>query len=195
MKTRPRPKALIYLFTFVLALQLLTGCSSFIRPSQELFLSDNYTFDKIPKVSQVHQKFSDKIVPNECPQWFYENYDDIIYNLEMEETVKGEVLNVDTVGNYVTIQVKTDEETIPVYLAPIWYLENRDIEIQRSDTVEVLGSLVNFNGETSIIASQITKGGVVLRLRDNNGFSLWNDKKQEEFDWFLDMFPYLCDAE
>lgn len=195
MKTIPCPKALIYLFTFALALQLLTGCSSFLRPSQKLFLSDNYTFDKTPKVSQVHQKFSDEIAPNECPEWFYENYDDIIYNLEMEETIKGEVVSVDTVGNHVSIQVKTNEETIPVHLAPIWYLENRGIEIKPNDTVEVMGSLVNYNGETSIIASQITKGGVVLRLRDDNGFSLWNDQKQEEFDWFLDMFPYLCNAE
>ena len=195
MKKIPCPKALIYLFAFALALQLLTGCSSFILPSQKLFLSSNYTFEKTPKLSQVHQKFSDNITPNECPQWFYENYDDIIYNPEMEETIKGEVVSVDTVGNRVTIQVKTKEETIPVHLTPVWYLEERNIKIQPNDTAEITGSLVNFNGETGILAAQITKGDITFELRDENGFSLWGDKKQEEFDWFLDMFPYLCDAE
>jgi len=195
MKKIPCPKALIYLFAFALSLQLLTGCSSFIRPSQKLFLSDNSTFDTTPKLSQVHQKFSDNITPNECPQWFYENYNDVIYNLETVETIEGQVLNVDIIGNGVSLQVKTDEETIPVHLAPIWYVENQDIEINPNDTVEITGSRINFNGETAIVAAKITKGNTTFKLRDENGFSLWGDKKQEEFDWFLDMFPYLCDAE
>jgi hypothetical protein len=195
MKTIRCPNLLICVFTFVLALQLLTGCSSFVRPSQKLFLSSNYTFEKTPEFSQIHQKFSDNITPNECPQWFYENYNDTIYNIETVETIEGQILSVDIVGNAVSLQVKTDEETIPVYVAPVWYTKNQDIEINPNDAVEITGSLVNFNGETGILAAQITKGDITFELRDENGFSLWGDKKQEESDWFLNMFPYLCDAE
>ena len=195
MKTIRYPKLLIYVFAFALSLQLLTGCSSFVRPSQKLFLSSTSTFDTTPEISQIHQKFSENVVPNECPQWFYENYNDIIYNLETVETIKGQVLSVDTVGNGVTIQVKTDNETIPVHLAPTWYMENQDMEIKPNDTVEIKGSRINFNGETAILAGQVIKEDTTFNLRDENGFSLWGDRKNEEFDWFLDIFPYICSAE
>ncbi len=194
MKTIRCPALLIYVFAFALSLQLLTGCSSFILPSEKLFLSSN-SIDVTPKISQVHHKFSENIAPNKCPQRFYENYNDIIYNLETVETIKGEVLSVDSVGNGMSLQVKTDEETIPVHLAPAWYIKNQDIEINPNETVEIKGSRINFNGETAILAAEITKGDTTFKLRDENGFSLWGDKKEQESDWFLDMFPYLCDAE
>lgn len=190
MKTIPCPKALIYLFAFALALQLLTGCSSFVRPSEKLFLSSN-SIDVTPKISQVHQNFSENIAPNECPQWFYENYNDIIYNLETVEKIEGQVLSVDIIGNGVSLQVKTNQETIRVDLAPVWYIENQDIEINSNETVEITGSRIKFNEETAILAAQITKGDTTFKLRDENGFSLWGDKIQGESDWFLDMFPYL----
>lgn len=188
-------KLLIYVFAFGLCLQLLTGCSLFARPSQKLFLSSNYTFDVTPKQSLIHQKFLDNIAPNKCPQWFYENYNDIVYNQETVETIQGTVLSVDLLDNDIKIQVETEKETISVYLAPVWYLENRDIEINSNDTVEIKGSRVNFNGENAIIASEITTGDTTFKLRDENGFSLWGDKNKPEEDWILDMFPYLCDAE
>ena len=194
MKTIRCPKVLIYVFAFALSLQLLTGCS-FFQSSEKLFLSSSYAFDTTPKVSQIHQKFSENITPNECPQWFYKNYNDVIYNLETVETIKGQVLSVDSVGNGVSLQVKTDEETIPVHLAPAWYIENQDIEINPNETVEIKGSRINFNGETAILAAQITSRDTIFQLRDENGFSLWGDRKEQESDWFLDMFPYLCDAE
>ncbi len=194
MKTIRCPKLLIYVFAFALSLQLLTGCSLF-RHYEKLFLSSTSTFDTTPKISQIHQKFSEDIAPNECPQWFYENYNDIIYNLETVETIEGQVLSVNTVGNGVSLQVKIDKETIPVHLAPTWYIENQDIEINPNDRVEIKGSRIKFNGETGIIAAQVTKGDTTLKLRDENGFSLWSNREKEEFDWFLDMFPYMCSAE
>ncbi|NJM17345.1 MAG: hypothetical protein HC836_04470 [Richelia sp. RM2_1_2] len=194
MKIIRCPKIIIYVFAFALSLQLLTGCSVFLRSSGKYFLSSN-SIEATPKISQIHQKFSEDIVPNECPRWFYENYNDIIYNLETVETIKGEILTVDTVGNGVSLQVKTDEETIPVHLAPVWYIENQDIEINPNDTVEIKGSRITFKGETAILAAEVKQGDTTFKLRDENGFSLWGDRKKEEFDWFLDMFPYLCEAE
>ncbi|MEA5594025.1 hypothetical protein [Rivularia sp. UHCC 0363] len=194
MKTIRCPKVLIYVFAFALSLQLLTGCS-FFRSSQKFFLSSNSSFDTTPKISQVHQKFSENIAPNECPQWFYESYNDIIYNLETVETIKGEVLSVDTVGNGVSLQVKTDKETIPVHLAPVWYIENQDIEINPNDTVEITGSRIILKGESAILAAEVKQEDTIFKLRDQKGFSLWSDRKQQESDWFLDMFPYLCEAE
>ncbi len=194
MKTIRCPALLIYVFAFALSLQLLTGCSFFIRPSEKLFLSSN-SIDVTPKISQVHQKFSENIAPNECPQRFYENYNDIIYNLETVETIKGQVLSVDTVGNGMSLQVKTNKETIPVHLAPSWYIENQDIEINPNDTVEITGSRIKFNGETAILAAVVKQGDTTFKLRNEKGFSLWGDRNEQEEDWFLDMFPYLCDAE
>ena len=88
-----------------------------------------------------------------------------------------------------------DEETIPVHLAPVWYMENYDIEINPNDTVNIKGYRINFNGETGIVAAQVTKGDTTFKLRDESGFSLWIEREKEEFDWFLDKFPYLFSAE
>ncbi len=194
MKTIRCPKLLIYVFAFALSLQFLTGCSLFLKPSQKFFLFSN-SIDAAPKISQIHQKFSENIAPERCLQWFYNNYNDTIYNLETVETIQGEVLSVDSVGNGMSLQVKTDKETIPVHLAPSWYIENQDIKINPKDTVEIKGSRIIFNGETAILAAEVKQGDITFKLRDENGFSLWGNRKQQESDWFLDMFPYLCEAE
>lgn len=66
-------------------------------------------------------------------------------------------------------------ETISVHLGPGWYIENQDIKIEPKDKIEVRGSRITFKGKPAIIAAEIKKGEEILKLRDENGFSVWCD--------------------
>lgn len=194
MKTIRCPKLVIYLFAFALVL-LLTGCSSFVKSPEKLFLSSSSAFDTTQQQLQVHQKFSEDTATETCPQWQRENLDGTAYNLETVETIKGKVVNITYVAPMIHLEVTTDDETIPVYLGPAWYIENQDMEIQPKDMVEIQGSRIDFDGEPVIIAAEITQGNTTLKLRDEDGIPLWNNRKGEEKDWILDMYPYLCNAD
>lgn len=96
------------------------------------------------------------------------------------ETVEGEVTAIDKrppmrrmrPGVHVTL--KTERETIRVHLGPAWYVENQDVQIAPGDRIQVKGSRITFEGKPTIIAAEITKGRVLLRLRDANGFPFWS---------------------
>lgn len=93
--------------------------------------------------------------------------------------MSGEVVSIDhrapVKGMYygIHLTVKTAKETISVHLGPGWYIENQDVKIEPKDKVEIKGSRVTFEGKAVIIAAEVTKGGEILRLRDENGFPAW----------------------
>lgn len=102
-----------------------------------------------------------------------------VYSAQSVETVSGEVVSVDEMtpgrGMHRGLHavVKTDKETIPVHLGPVWYLENQEIHIQPKDKVEIKGSRVTYEGKPAIIAAEVRKGDDVLQLRDEGGFPRW----------------------
>jgi hypothetical protein len=71
------------------------------------------------------------------------------------------------------LTVKTDKETLPVILGPGWYIEQQHFTIAPKDTVEVKGSRLTIQGQTTIIAAEVNKGGQTLKLRDDKGAPLW----------------------
>ncbi|MDR8393235.1 hypothetical protein NC796_18920 [Aliifodinibius sp. S!AR15-10] len=93
------------------------------------------------------------------------------------ETVSGEVTDVVYVKKStnmagVHIMVKTDKETIPVHLGPVWYIEKQQ-PFEKGDRVTVTGSRVTFNKVPALVASIVVRGEMTLQLRDKNGYPAW----------------------
>jgi hypothetical protein len=103
-----------------------------------------------------------------------------LYNPQTMETVKGEVVGVDTItpikgmSSGVHLMVKTEKETISVHLGPVWYIERQDMKIDPGDKVEITGSRIIFQGKPAIIAAEVKNGAEILKLRDENGFPVWS---------------------
>lgn len=102
-----------------------------------------------------------------------------IYNLNTVETLSGKVETIETITpfqgmNYgIHIILKTEKETISVHLGPNWFIEKLDEKIEVGDILEIKGSRVTINNTPTIIAAEVKKGHLVLKLRDENGFPLW----------------------
>lgn len=102
-----------------------------------------------------------------------------LYDAKSAETLSGEVTGVQEMtpfkdmGRGVHLVLKTDKETVPVHLGPVWYIERQDTTIAAGDKIEVKGSRVTYEGKPAIIAAEVHKGNEVLMLRDANGIPMW----------------------
>jgi hypothetical protein len=103
-----------------------------------------------------------------------------MWDAKTVQTVAGEVIAVEqyTPGrggrSYgLRLTVKTDKETLPVILGPGWYVEQQHFALAAQDKVEVKGSLLKIQGQSTLIASEVKKGDQILKLRDDKGIPLW----------------------
>jgi hypothetical protein len=102
-----------------------------------------------------------------------------MYDPKTVETLAGEVASLDrfTPGKRMSYGVHftltTEKGTIPVHLGPSWYLEKQAVTIAPGDKVEVTGSRITYQGQPTIIAAEVKKGGQVLKLRDAAGVPVW----------------------
>ena len=75
--------------------------------------------------------------------------------------------NPATIAQFNTIQAAVNAsnsgDTIYVHGSPISY-----------DNVTITGSKVTYEGNQVIIAKEVTKGDLVLKLRDDSGYPLWS---------------------
>ena len=103
---------------------------------------------------------------------------DRMYDPKTVETVSGEVVSVDKIidrgTSYgVSLTLKTDQETILVYLGPDWFIEKQDLTFAPKDQMEITGSQITFHGKPTIIAGTVQKGDKSLKLRDPAGIPAW----------------------
>ena len=101
------------------------------------------------------------------------------YNPATETTVKGSVTAVNTTTgrrgwNGVHLTVQSGEQKYDVHVGPSAYVESQGFKFAQGDQVEVVGSKVEMNGATALIAREIKKDGKMLSLRDKQGFPLWS---------------------
>jgi hypothetical protein len=102
-----------------------------------------------------------------------------MYNPKTVETLSGEVVSVDkfTPGKRMSYGVhftlKTEKEAISVHLGPSWYMEKQGMAFAQGDKVEVTGSRITYEGQPTIIAGEVRKGGQILKLRDAAGVPAW----------------------
>jgi hypothetical protein len=112
--------------------------------------------------------------------WGMENQYMSMFNPKTVETISGEVIRVGRIVPFkgmsrgVHLLLKTDKENISVHLGPAWFIENQDIKVEPGDRVEVKGSRITFRGKPIIITTELKKGDIILRLRDENGLPLWS---------------------
>ena len=95
-------------------------------------------------------------------------------------TVSGEVTAVEkyTPGKGGTsyglrLTIKTDKETLPIILGPVWYVEQQHFAVAPKDQVEIRGSRIPMQGQSTLIAAEVKKGDQMLKLRDEKGIPLW----------------------
>ena len=69
--------------------------------------------------------------------------------------------------------LKTEKETLPVILGPAWYVEQQHFAVAPKDQVEIKGSRLPIQGQSTLIASEVKKGDQMLKLRDDKGIPLW----------------------
>jgi hypothetical protein len=103
-----------------------------------------------------------------------------LYQTATVQTLAGEVLRVEKVvpekgmADGLQLLLKTRDETIPVHLGPLWYLERQDFAIDAGEQVTVLGSRITFEGRPALLAAEVRKADKTLKLRDEAGFPLWS---------------------
>lgn len=102
-----------------------------------------------------------------------------MYDPAKLETIAGEVEKVEQFTGMrgmsagIHILVKTEKESLPVHLGPVWYIERLDTKIEPGDKVEVKGARITFQGKPALAAAEVKKGEEVLVLRDATGFPAW----------------------
>lgn len=101
-------------------------------------------------------------------------------------TLSGEVIRVvrevpaPGMAEGVVMTLRSRDETLTVHLGPLWFLERQDaLMLLPGDTLEVRGSLVSTVNGRFMVASELTRKGRVLRLRDPQGLPVWSAWRQQ----------------
>jgi len=108
------------------------------------------------------------------------------YNPERVTTVKGQVKRLGGYGmtgwrvaqgmHPPGLVLKTDEESITVDLGPPWFINQQAFTLKEGDYLEVTGSKIATDHQTVILAAEVTKDGKTLKLRNEKGLPLWQEK-------------------
>ncbi len=107
-----------------------------------------------------------------------------IFDPRTVETVKGVVEKVERVAPMrgmsagIHLVLKTDKETLSVHLGPEWYVDRQEVKLAPKDPVTVKGSRVTISGSPALIASEVTRGDAVLKLRDESGVPTWSGQRR-----------------
>ncbi|MFP4162371.1 MAG: hypothetical protein ACLFQB_00555 [Chitinispirillaceae bacterium] len=96
------------------------------------------------------------------------------------QTYIGDVVRIDTVtpmqdmGVGIQIVLDYESEKIPVHLGPAWYILNQDINFPQDKEIEVRGCSAFYSSSEFIMPVEIRLKDRILRLRDEEGYPLWN---------------------
>jgi hypothetical protein len=95
------------------------------------------------------------------------------------ETLTGEVTTVDQLtpgygmSDRVWLGLKTDKGMILVILGPTWFHKVQIFKIEPRDQLEIKGSMITGMEEPMFIATELKKGDLVLKLRNDSGYPVW----------------------
>jgi len=101
------------------------------------------------------------------------------YDLHTESKMKGTVEEVKIPAKgrekeIVHLLLKTETETVDVYLCPQSFLVDMGVSFSKGDGVVLTGSKVK-QGEVDLtLAREVVKGNETLILRDEKGNPVWN---------------------
>lgn len=96
------------------------------------------------------------------------------YDKSTEVKLKGVIEDVKTATDKtVHITIKNDKGSFDVTVAPQKFLNEMEIIFAKGDTVEVLGSPHTVDGNSAMLAREVTRNGDVMVMRDERGKPVW----------------------
>lgn len=104
-----------------------------------------------------------------------------MYDTKTEATLQGTVEEVKAVSCMMDgrgmqgthLMLNAGGETMEVHLGPSWFLKEKNVEIAKGDTVEVIGARRKIGESDVLLAREIRKDKTVWTLRDAYGRPLW----------------------
>lgn len=99
------------------------------------------------------------------------------YDLTTETKVKGTVDELKIIpgpAEGVHLMVKSGTDLLFVHVAPESFLKEMEINIQKGDPVEIVGSKIKVEGQEEILAREIIDAGNDITLRDKKGIPVWS---------------------
>lgn len=104
-----------------------------------------------------------------------------LFNKKSVDKWKGTIVRTDSVVPLkgmdagVALIVKTENSgNMQVQLGPEWFVKHQQDKFAEGDAIEVLGSKVDVDQKTVIMATQIRMGGRSLTLRNADGVPAWD---------------------
>ncbi|HVI09178.1 MAG TPA: hypothetical protein VND65_12880 [Candidatus Binatia bacterium] len=102
------------------------------------------------------------------------------YDPAAEGTFKGTIVDVvdrqcpvsGGMGSHIILKL-ADGSTIEVHLATTRFVKNVEMVFNKGDKVEVLGMKVDFEGKSTILAREVTRGSETFTFRDKKGNPVW----------------------
>lgn len=97
-------------------------------------------------------------------------------------TVQTVIVTVQELQNFVPdkgmkvgihLVTNQNDKLLKVHLGPVWFIDNQDIKIEKGDELEIVGSLIMFEGEEVLIAKTVQKGVDIFTLRNDFGRPVW----------------------
>jgi hypothetical protein len=99
------------------------------------------------------------------------------YDLQTETKMKGTVDEVrlpPSTKEIVHLLVKTETDTLDVYLCPKSFLDDMGVTFAKGDQITFTGSKVKQGDADLILAREVVKGNDTLVLRDAKGKPVWS---------------------
>lgn len=66
-----------------------------------------------------------------------------------------------------------NDKLIEIHLGPVWFISEKDMDINEGDSLEIIGSMITYEGEEVLIAKTIQKEEETLILRNDDGKPVW----------------------
>lgn len=70
--------------------------------------------------------------------------------------------------------LNTDTGTVPIYLGPSTFLDEKKVEIKKGDSLAVTGSRITIGDSQVVLAREIRRQDLVWTLREATGQPLWS---------------------
>jgi len=71
------------------------------------------------------------------------------------------------------LMVSTTNGILEVHVAPLRFLQGNGVSFSKGDQIEVVGSMVVYQGHDAMIARKITRGDETFAFRQPNGRPVW----------------------
>lgn len=129
--------------------------------------------------------YSEGVVTDE---WGMQGSYQHLFNRETLQTLHGQILKIEPFSpgnrmcNGLHIVLRTQSQDLSVHLGPQWYLEDQQIVLHYGMQVSATGSLIQFNGQPAMIATEISTEHGVLQLRSDDGVPYWSNRLSSEPD-------------